>query len=198
MKLLSIAILSNDDERLDLLEATIHSLLSTIKYPRYEIIIYKHEGTIGEGWNYLTDRVNGDYVLMCQDDWYFIGGATTDKKNEKWIYDAMEVLDNNKDIGIIRLRKSGDGQMLEPLREEHEKHFVIGIGWFSMNPFLCRREVLEKLGKATTPEFRIGIAEGEIRKRYRDMGYKTAKLKVRSEGVCIHIGKGRRFNSYKK
>ncbi len=198
MKLLSIAISANDSERNDLLEATIHSLLATVKYPRYEMLVYKHQGTIGEGWNYLIDNVKGDYVLMCQNDWYFIGGATTDKKNERWIHDAMRVLDNNKDIGIIRLRKCGDGQNEEPFIEERDDCFVIGLGWFSMNPFLCRKEVLENLGKATTPELKRGIAEGEIRRRYTKLGYKTAKLKVRSKGVCIHIGKGRRFNSYKK
>ena len=201
-KLLSIAILSSG--RLDLLEATIHSLLATVKYPRYEMIVYNRNGTIGEGWNHLIGSVRGDYVLMCQDDWYFIGGETTKKNNYEWVDDAIKVLDNNKEVGIIRLRKDNDGQREEVVVEDRGEFSLVkcSAGGFSMNPFICRKDTLDKIGKVKLiGELKRGIAEGELRKRYYKMGYKTAKINVRSNGVCIHIGKGRRTTTpwpYKK
>lgn len=183
--LLSIAILSSG--RFDLLEATIHSLLNTMTVPYFELIIFNHRDSIGKGWNYLTERINGEFVLMCQDDWYFM-----EKCN--WAEICMQVLSKYKDVGMIRLRKNGDGQNEEKVVEEFRDHQIVECvgGGFTMNPGMFRKDTLDKLGNIGSIQIAKGVAELEVRNRWRSLELKTAKLQNPGHGVCIHIGRGRR------
>jgi len=134
---------------------------------------------------------------MCQEDWYFVGGYAEKFKDTNWLHTAISVLNHDKGIGIIRLRKDGDGQNEErdikgKGTEEYGLVDCIG-GGFSLNPFICKKGLLKDIGYATVPEKKRGIAEGELRTKYRKKRYSTAKLKtLRSRGMCVHIGKGRR------
>ena len=193
MKKLSIAILSSN--RFDLLSATINSLLATLRYPNWEMIIYNRDKGIGEGWNYLTESVSGEYVLMCQDDWFFM-------ERWNWVEQAMAIVDN-KEFGIVRLRKNDDGQR----NEERIKFWTYdkeGLKFafkeirckasgFNLNPFVCSREFLKRIGKVSKTGKEKGAAEIQLREKYNARKYKTAKLGNEENGVCIHIGRGRRI-----
>lgn len=196
MKLLTIAILSSN--RKDLLQATINSLLNTITYPHWELVVYNHDGSIGQGWNSLYKRMQGEYVLMCQDDWFFM------EKKWDWLQECIQVLDEVDDLGIIRLRKDNDGQAEESIgkrilfySEEKKLDFkmrdvaCVG-GGFTLNPFVCKKALIGKLGEVAGKRKIHGLAEMELRDRYKAFGYKTFKLDNDDGGVCIHIGRGRR------
>ena len=182
-KLLTILILSSN--RYDLLEATIHSFLNTITYPYWEMVIYNHDESIGKGWNELAKRINGEYVLWCQDDWYFI-------EKWDWVEKAMKMLDENKDVGIVRLRKNGDGQIEEKETKEIDNGYLVDCiaGGFTMNPFIAKKETIIKLGIADEKKVK-GVAEISLREKYKGR-YETAKLNNPARGVAIHIGRGRR------
>ena len=183
-KLLTILILSSN--RLDLLRATINSLTETMTYPHWEMIVYNHDGTIGEGWNELIKKINGDYVLSCQDDWYFI-----EKWN--WVEKAIDILNREKEVGIVRLRKDSDGQHpTKEIRKIGDGSIVECVaGGFTMNPFIAKAELFKDLGNADERKIK-GIAEISLREKYREKKYLTAKLNNPAKGVTIHIGRGRR------
>jgi len=183
-KLLTILILSSN--RLDLLRATISSLTETMIYPHWEMIIYNHDESIGKGWNELIKRIRGEYVLWCQDDWYFI-------ENWDWIERAIDILDRDKEIGIVRLRKDSDGQHEEKEIGKVGSGYIVDCiaGGFSMNPFIARADLFKDLGEADETH-KKGVAEISLREKYKGK-YKTAKLNNFARGVCIHIGRGRRI-----
>ena len=186
MKLLTILILSSN--RYDLLGATINSLLNTITYPYWEMIIYNHDESIGKGWNQLRQRINGEYVLWCQDDWYFI-------EKWDWIEKAIEILDNNKEVGIVRLRKESDGQNHEKEIKKIKNGYLVNCigGGFTMNPFIAKKEIMIRLGVVDERKIH-GKAELSIRERYKGK-HETAKLDNPARGICIHIGRGRRIKT---
>ena len=186
-KLLSIIILSSD--RFDLLSATINSLLATMTYPYWEMIVYNHTGTAGDGWNALLKRINGEYVLNCEDDWIFI-------QRWDWIDKAIGILEKHKDVGIVRLHMSGygriNGQKGVKLVEKIENGHLIECpkSCFSLNPFITRKETLLEIGKARTG-WGNNVCEKSLRLRYNKLGFKTATLDNRRMGVCLHTGRGR-------
>jgi len=182
---LTIFILSGN--RYDLLSATIQSLLNTITIKDWDLVVYNHQDTIGKGWNDLMKRISGDFVLGCQDDWFF-----TEKWD--WVEKSIKILEDNKDIGIFRFRKDGDGQLKENVLEEHKDFCIVDCvaGGFTLNPFIARKETILKLGKAPEPKVK-GLAEVELRNMYKLLNLKTAKLNNFDKGVCIHIGRGRRL-----
>lgn len=185
MKLLTIAILSSN--RFDLLQATINSLINTVTYPYWQLVVLNHNGTIGQGWNKLIDSVDGEYVLMCQDDWFFI-------EKWDWVQQAIDQLDHDPNAGIVRLRKENDGQNPEIVTGKDLLLRVDCIGGgFSMNPFICKNETIDKIGRCQNIQREKGVAEVELRSRYAGLGLNTYKLDNAAKGVCIHIGRGRRI-----
>ena len=103
----------------------------------------------------------------------------------------IDILDRDKEIGIVRLRKDGDGQHEEKEVEKVGSGYLVDCiaGGFSMNPFIARAELFNELGKADERKIK-GVAEISLREKYK---YKTAKLNNAARGVCIHIGRGRRI-----
>lgn len=213
MKRLSIAILSSN--RYDLLRATVNSILDTMTYPEWEMFIFNHNESIGVGWNALAKRVNCDYVMLCQDDWYFM-------ERWNWAETAVKILSKNKDIGCVRLRKDGDSQQPEEkigegvvnVEGEERKFDYVEChhGGLTFNPCFVRKDVLDNLDMADGT-LQHGVAMPKIKQQYEKLGYKTVKiinppikkidgnelqneLKIKREsarGVCIHIGRGRRI-----
>ena len=181
---LSICILSH--HRRDLLQAVIASLLHTVTVEDFELNILEHSGSVGTGWNNLVYQASGEYLLMTQDDWFFI-------EKWDWVQDAIKMLESDEKIGIVRLRKDGDGQVAEKVTEEIEGGVLVDClrGGFTLNAHIARKDTLLKLGKALTKKEK-GIAEVDLRLKYANFQFKTAKLGNAAHGVCIHIGRGRR------
>jgi len=163
MKLLTILILSSN--RYELLETTISSLLETLTYPYWEMIIYNHDKTIGEGRAFLLNKIKGEYVLECEDDWLFL-----EKGN--WVQDAIEILDNHPEVGMVRLRKKGDGQTNVRYLEKIKRGFITGGHW-THNPHIIRRSTLLKLRK-DAGDFQSMECERRFSVAFK--GFKTAVL----------------------
>jgi len=185
-KLLSIIILSSN--RFDLLSATVNSLLATMTYPFWEMIIYNHMGTAGDGWNALLERINGEYILNCEDDWIFI-------QKWDWVEKAIGILERHRNVGIVRLRmgESGkiNGQKGVKIVEKIEGGYLIECSksCFSLNPFVARKETLLKIGRARTG-WGNNVCEKSLGLKYNELEFKTATLDNRRMGVCLHTGRG--------
>jgi len=177
--LLSIIILSSD--RLDLLQHTISSLVDKLEYPHWEMIVYNHQGSHEEGLIKLINQANGKYILNCEDDWFFI-----EKGN--WVEHSITILNENPTVGMVKLRKEGDGQPGHNVLEEVKYGVIIDDCGYSNNPFIARTADIKKtLSKIPNPmELYI---EKKMVVSFKELGYKVAKLiGYNKNGICVHIG----------
>ena len=177
--LLSIIILSSD--RFDLLQHTISSLLDRLEYPHFELIVYNHQGSHEEGLIKLINQANGEYLFNCEDDWFFM-----EKGN--WVARSISILDKNPTVGMVKLRKEGDGQPEHRVIESIEHGVIIDDCGYSNNPFIARtsdiQKVLSKIDKPT--ELYI---EKKMVVSFKESGHQVAKLTgYNKNGVCVHTG----------
>lgn len=190
MKLLSIIILSCD--RLDLLQKNIQSLIPTINYPLWELIVYNHpkdprpfEG-LKKGWLKLLDSTKGEYVLSCQDDVYY-----PDKWD--WVKLSIELLEKYPEVGVINLRKDGDGKMsggFKYVEDCGNCYFVKCIeSCFSLTSCIGKKKVFGNVIK--NANLSAHSLEKTMRLTYQSLGYKTLRLKCDRNGVASHTGGGK-------
>jgi len=184
--LLSIIILSSN--RFDLLQATIVSLINTITYSNFELIVYNHKGGQAEGWVKLMKMVQGEYVLNCEDDWFFIDGGD-------WVQQSIQILDQNPKVGIIRLRKDKDDQTGNTLEKEVDGGSIVKSSGFTLNPFIGRTEDLIRMMN-DTPKIHKTFLEYSLKASFSKFQYQVAKLnEYDRKGVAIHIGWQRRVRN---
>jgi len=187
-KLLSIIILSSN--RFDLLQNTILSLLNTVTYPHFEFIIYNHNAGQTEGWIKLIKMVQGEYVLNCEDDWFFIDRGD-------WVQQSIKILDENPKVGIVRLRKDKDGQTGNKLIKKVDCGSIVDTSGFTLNPFIARTENLVEMIK-DNPEISKSFLEYSLKSSFTKFRYQVAKLdEYDRKGIAIHIGWGRKVRNNK-
>jgi len=162
---------------------------------------------IGAGLNTLFSYVNTDYVFNMQNDWECCAS------NNKWLWNALDILKEDEDIGIVRLRKRNDrqgwwadietqkrshpwnfdGDILPPV-VVHERttmkgyKFLSGFGMifrYNENPHLIRRFTIEQLKGRIESAHDKGMAEIDYQHRFDAIGLGVAKL---LEDVYFHIG----------
>jgi len=187
---IKVLLLSNN--RSDLLAKTLASITPALNGFDYDLVVVNHSGDILQGrkqlCSYLSDE---DYVLSLEDDWL------CNEENTNWVSKSIGVLEKYSDIGIIRLRRSNDGQKPEIITSERDGCKLISCwrsGWTS-NPHICKRSVYDKLLPVPKKVSNKNGFEQEFAKRYNASGFATAKLSgYRDEGVFIHIGGGRGMN----
>ena len=184
---IKILILSNN--RSDLLSHSLSSLVRSIHGYNYTLVIVNHDGNINQGRAKLLSHINekDDWILSTEDDFLFNHISTT------WLSDAIILLQKNPDIGLIRLRRSGDGQRTEKHIETRSGIDIVEC-WrsgFTHNPHVCSADLYRKL----LPVPDKGHLESEFGKRFNRLKLKTAKLNTyKHYGVATHIGGGRGVN----
>jgi GT2 family glycosyltransferase len=122
---------------------------------------------MGNGWSTLAANSSAEYFLTLENDWWC--GRTTDK----WLQDAIEILDTYNKIGLVKLRSIGDSnphgyaekhyRPWSKLRMDHvSQGFANGRPFehaestetsFTFNPVLVRRELISSLSAAFVDEW---------------------------------------------
>lgn len=184
---LKVLLLSNN--RGDLLAQTLNSVALSLHGFSYTFIVVNHDGNINQGREKLLSHINeaDEWLLMLEDDWI------CNEDNGYWISDAITLLQKNKDVAFIRLRRDGDGQNdVDHVEKRHGIDIVeCWRSGFTHNPHICHADLYRKL----LPVPMKKNLEIEFGKRYNELGYKTAKLNQYNKyGVFTHIGGGRGFN----
>ena len=180
---MSIIVLSSS--RFDLLRDTVISLINTITYSHFELIIYNHKAGQAEGWAKLMRMVQGEYVLNCEDDWFFIDGGD-------WVQQSIKILDQNPEVGIIRLRKDKDDQTGNISQKEVEGGCIVKSSGFTLNPFIARKKDLIRMMN-DIPEIDKVVLEYSLKSSFSKFQYQVAKLNgYDRKGIAIHIGWQRR------
>lgn len=182
--LLSIIILSSD--RLDLLQTTISTLISRITYPHWEMIVYNHQGSHEEGLIKLINQAKGEYLFNCEDDWVFI-------EKGDWVQGAIAILKEHPEVGMIKLRKDGDGQRCFGIVESINHGYITSDDEYSNNPFIARTADIRKVLAGIEKPMELYI-EKKMVVSFKKTGLKIAKLSgCNKRGVCTHIGWGRQI-----
>ncbi len=200
--------------RFDLLERTIDSFLKLNKYPIKKYILNEDSGNTeiinkilnkygnlfhiirnpkNEGLLKSVDNlyklVETEYIFHTEDDWYF-------QSNSNFITDSLEILENNKNIHQIWLRKNIPNEWIEPKIIDNKYQIIkyphLG-GWcgFSFNPGLRRKSDYLKMFPEGYNKHKIsndiGICELECNNIAALNGYRAAIL---TNPTCVHIGIG--------
>lgn len=143
--------------------------------------------TIGYGFNRLIEDINSEYVLWTPDDFGFF-------PNGNWVEQAINILENRKDIGIIDLRKENDGEtpwMIDKRDFIGNQSFFIVQRWadrrFNLTPFMMRTDDLKKLIPLNEDDKTGNIAEADGYNNW-DKKLLMARLDIPYKGVCFHLG----------
>lgn len=194
--LLSI-IINARDERRDLLHHTVDTLLSSLDYPHFELLVYNHKGCQGIAFKKLVEMAKGEFLLNCEEDWFFF------YKNKNWVKMSIDILTSNPTIGMVRLREDGDGQTGSGPKRNAPGGFSIAggeivhsSGW-TLNPFIAKTARIKDLVRAKGKELdACANPEHACKELFKDG---VAKLALSGRGVVIHSGgdqtiRGRRSN----
>ena len=143
--------------------------------------------TIGRGFNELVNRATTEYLLWTPDDFAFF-------PNGNWIEQAIDILENRPDIGIIDLRKEQDGEtpwMIDKRDYIGDQSFFICRRWadrrFNLTPFIARTEDIKKILPLNEQDTTGNIAEADGYNRW-DKNLLMARLDIPFKGVCFHMG----------
>lgn len=143
--------------------------------------------TIGKGFNLMVNNCKTEYLLWTPDDFAFF-------PNENWVEQAINILKNRPDIGIIDLRKEQDGEtpwMIDKRDFIGNQSFFICQRWadrkFNLTPFIARTEDIKKILPLNEEDTTGNIAEADGYNRWpKDL--KMARLDIPYKGVCFHLG----------
>jgi len=150
--------------------------------------------TIGAGYNRLVEQVKTEFVMTVLDDFGFFP-ATIGDESGQWVKDAITILDERRDIGVIQLRKENDCVELGKLGEIEKVKDTSFInykpwdnrGWV-INPIITRTEVLKQIVPLDELDTGGNVTETSGWDKWKKLGLKTAKLNVPYKGVCFHLG----------
>lgn len=175
----------------------------------FDLNIFSKENLgIGGGINNLHAAARSlgfEYFLMLENDWECL------RYDNEWIKASVEILDNNSNIGIVKLRIENDGQYdmregnyphvslryspwwVKPLplfintsktSNNEEFHYGFVESGYSNNPHLLRLEMFEDIKMDDSVKGK-GKEEEKFEILPKKLGYMTANL---SRGVFKHIG----------
>ncbi len=75
---------------------------------------------ITQGWNELFNNSKGKYILPLENDWF------CDAESDYWLVSAIEILESNKKIGFVKLRKVNDKDDYGHQKLEHSP-WTLGV-----------------------------------------------------------------------
>jgi len=180
--------------RPDLLQITVNSLIPHLsKIPDWDMVILNHSGTQQEGMNKLVEMWDGEFLLHCQDDWFFF--PQPDCKSD-WINWGIEILEKYPEVRYIVLRVDSDRDCSTTIVKEVEPNGMIvkGLG-FQLAPFIARTETVKRVLKVVAEDKEdITFSRKCFRAAYNlGLNGASAKLKLWDKGSCVHIGRGFHF-----
>lgn len=155
--------------------------------------------TMGAGFNRLVEKVNTEFVLYALDDFAFF-------PNGNWVDQAIQILDERHDVGMIDLRKERDGERPWILIEREmagNLFFYTFLPWdnrgFCLNPSMYRTETLKQIVPIKEDDLTGNISEADGWDKWKELGLKSARLDISYLGVCFHMGWRRScFYGYKE
>jgi len=149
---------------------------------------------IGAGYNRLAEQVKTPFVMTVLDDFGFFP-ATLQDQTGNWIKDAITILEDRKDIGVIPLRKEND---CVDLGKYGNKEVANGVSFYNYEPFynrgwtinpcIMRTEVLKQIIPLDENDKTGNVAEQTGWDNWKKLRLKVAKLDVPYKGVCFHLG----------
>lgn len=190
---LTVSILSY---RPDLLQITVNSLIPHLsKIPDWDMVILNHSGDQQEGMNKLAEMWDGEFLLHCQDDWFFF--PQPDLRSD-WINWGIEILEKYPEVRYIVLRVDSDRDCSTTTVKEVEPNGMIIKGpGFQLAPFIARTEIVKRVLKVAAENKEDVTFPQKCFHAAQELGLNgvSAKLKLWDKGSCVHIGRNFHFKS---
>lgn len=140
---------------------------------------------INNALNNMFNISRGEYCLIMENDWY------TEQKDEKWLINAIAILEENPDVGIVQLRDiydpcenwgygkpeylpfSCDGYYVTRELKNGYRYLVASNKFYGINnnPCLVRKSCRKELGNMKEPEVWSDLRHGES--EYQERFIKT-------------------------
>ena len=206
--------------RVDLLELSLASFLSTAAYPRSQLeLILCDDGSpaemqermrrmpfdkllldgknrgVGANTNKGIKAAQGEYILQLQDDWLCVGGGD-------FIEACLELFTERPDVHLIRLRqpfdgpfevhRTGCGRTAQIYRNRPQWRETAGEYLYSDNPHMKRRRLHEVLGPYTEQR-PMHVTEMDFCRRLEAQAQMRVAF-IEGYTSFVHLGQDRSFN----